>query len=74
MVQKTKAGEVNWIIETRGHVWEGTAAKEGALETWCERVSEARGGVWSVDAGAGLTRCAGFDLTRVRPMNALVSR
>ena len=27
-----------------------------------------------VDAGAELTRCAGFDLTRVRPMNALVSR
>ena len=28
----------------------------------------------TVDAGAELTRCAGFDLTRVRPMNALVSR
>ncbi len=27
-----------------------------------------------VDAGAELTRCAGFDLTSVRPMNALVSR
>ena len=27
-----------------------------------------------VDAGAELTRCAGFDLTRVRPMNVLVSR
>ena len=27
-----------------------------------------------VDAGAELTRCAGFVLTRVRPMNALVSR
>ena len=25
-----------------------------------------------VDAGAELTRCAGFDLIRVRPMNALV--
>ena len=27
-----------------------------------------------VDASADLTRCAGFDLIRVRPMNALVSR
>ena len=27
-----------------------------------------------VDAGAELTRSAGFGLTRVRPMNALVSR
>ena len=27
-----------------------------------------------VAAGADLTRCAGFGLTRVRPMNALVSR
>ncbi len=32
--------------------------------------------LWSacVDAGAELTRCAGFNLTRVRPMSALVSR
>ena len=29
---------------------------------------------YAVDAGAELTRCAGFDLTGVRPMNALVSR
>ena len=27
-----------------------------------------------VEAGAELTKCAGFDLTRVRPMNTLVSR
>jgi type III restriction enzyme len=26
VVQKTKAGEVNWIIETKGRVWEGTEA------------------------------------------------
>ena len=31
-------------------------------------------GMETVDAGAELTRCAGLDLTRVRPMNALVSR
>ena len=33
VVQKTKAGEVNWIIETKGRVWEGTTAKDEALES-----------------------------------------
>ncbi|HWQ39370.1 MAG TPA: DEAD/DEAH box helicase family protein [Burkholderiales bacterium] len=46
VVQKSKAGEVNWIIETKGRVWEGTAAKDEALKTWCERVSAATGAVW----------------------------
>jgi len=41
VVQNTKAGEVNWIIETKGRVWDGTAAKDEAIETWCERVSAA---------------------------------
>ncbi len=46
VVQKTKAGEVNWIIETKGRVWEGTAAKDEAIEDWCDRVSAATGVVW----------------------------
>jgi type III restriction enzyme len=46
VVQKTKAGEVNWIIETKGRVWEGTSAKDEALEMWCERVSLATGALW----------------------------
>jgi type III restriction enzyme len=46
VVQKTREGEVNWIIETKGRVWEGTAAKDDALTTWCERISAATGGVW----------------------------
>lgn len=46
VVQKTKAGEINWIIETKGRVWEGTAAKDEALKTWCERVSAATGATW----------------------------
>jgi type III restriction enzyme len=46
VVQKTKAGEVNWIIETKGRVWEGTAAKDDAIEDWCERVSAATGATW----------------------------
>ena len=46
VVQKTKAGEVNWIIETKGRVWEGTTAKDDALNTWCERVSAVTGTAW----------------------------
>src|SRR5437867_1176912 len=46
VVQKTKAGEVNWIIETKGRVWEGTAAKDDAIKDWCERVSAATGATW----------------------------
>ena len=46
IVQKTKLGEVNWIIETKGRVWEGTTAKDDALKTWCERISAATGASW----------------------------
>jgi type III restriction enzyme len=46
VVQKTAAGEVNWIIETKGRVWEGTAAKDEAIRDWCERISEATGTTW----------------------------
>ena len=46
VVQKTKAGEVNWIIETKGRVWEGTAAKDEALKDWCTRVSAPTRATW----------------------------
>jgi type III restriction enzyme len=46
VVQATKAGDVNWIIETKGRVWEGTAAKDDAIEHWCDRVSAATGVAW----------------------------
>ena len=46
VVQKTESGEVNWIIETKGRVWEGTEAKDQALTAWCERVSAVTGAVW----------------------------
>jgi len=45
-VQKTTAGEVNWILETKGRVWEGTAAKDGAIKEWCRRVSRVTGTSW----------------------------
>jgi type III restriction enzyme len=46
VVQKTHTGETNWVIETKGRVWEGTAAKDEALKTWCERVTAATGRTW----------------------------
>jgi type III restriction enzyme len=46
VVQKSREGEVNWIIETKGRVWEGTTAKDDALETWCSRVTAATGRTW----------------------------
>jgi type III restriction enzyme len=46
LVQKSADGEVNWIVETKGRVWEGTTAKDEAIQGWCERVSEATGSEW----------------------------
>ena len=45
-VQQTPDGEVHWIIETKGRVWEGTPAKDDAITEWCRRVSEQTGAVW----------------------------
>lgn len=46
VVQKTDKGEINWIIETKGRVWEGTEAKDEAIRDWCTRVSEQAGHKW----------------------------
>ena len=45
-VQKTREGEVNWIIETKGRVWEGTEEKDAAARDWCNRVSKLTGKTW----------------------------
>jgi len=46
VVQKTSSGEINWIIETKGRVWEETDAKDKKVKGWCKRVSEATGADW----------------------------
>ena len=46
VVQKTANGEVSWIIETKGRVWEGTEAKDAAMHDWCSRISEQIGQLW----------------------------
>ena len=45
-MQKADDQEVNWIIETKGRVWEGTRAKDEAIGSWCRRVSEQTGELW----------------------------
>ena len=45
-VQQANEGEVNWIIETKGRVWEDTLAKDAAISNWCENVSEQTGTRW----------------------------
>ena len=46
VVQEAEDGEVNWVIETKGRVWEGTAAKDDAISMWCERISAKSGTFW----------------------------
>jgi type III restriction enzyme len=46
VVQQTDDGEVNWIIETKGRVWEGTERKDAAVEYWCEQVSAQTDAAW----------------------------
>ena len=46
VVQETDDGEVHWIIETKGRVWEDTKAKDAAMRDWCERISEQTEQTW----------------------------
>jgi type III restriction enzyme len=46
VVQRAGEGEVNWIIETKGRVWEGTTAKDEAIRDWCARISDSIGRSW----------------------------
>jgi type III restriction enzyme len=46
VVQKTADGDVHWIIETKGRVWEGTEAKDAAIRDWCQRITGQTGRQW----------------------------
>lgn len=46
VVQRSGKKEVNWIIETKGRVWEGTTAKDEAIRGWCARISDSTGRTW----------------------------
>ena len=46
-VQRDMEGKtVNWIVETKGRVWEGTEEKDAAIRDWCRRVSAVTGNEW----------------------------
>ncbi len=47
VVQGSEGGEVNWIIETKGRVWDGTDQKDAAIRYWCEQVTDLSGDPWS---------------------------
>jgi type III restriction enzyme len=38
--RRSRGGEMSWIIETKGRVWEGTEAKDTAMQDWCARVNQ----------------------------------
>ena len=46
VVHRVGEEEVNWIIETKGRVWEGTTAKDEAIRDWCERISDSTRCMW----------------------------
>jgi hypothetical protein len=46
VVQWANGNEINWIVETKGRVWEDTEAKDTAIRHWCEEVSTATGIPW----------------------------
>ena len=46
VVQETTEGEVNWIVETKGRVWESTEIKDAAMKDWCNRVTAATLTTW----------------------------
>ncbi|HPD39627.1 MAG TPA: DEAD/DEAH box helicase family protein, partial [Mesotoga infera] len=45
-VQRTDQGLINWIIETKGRVWEDTIAKDHAIKEWCNRITKERKENW----------------------------
>jgi len=69
VVQKTSDGEVYWVIETKGRVWEGTTAKDRAMREWCERVTRLTGQIWRY-ARVNQTE---FDSTKARSLGQLLS-
>jgi len=46
VVQKLAKGEDNWVVETKGRVWEDTAAKDAAIGHWCDQVTKLSGKRW----------------------------
>jgi type III restriction enzyme len=70
VIQKTPQGEINWIIETKGRVWEGTEAKDEAIEDWCQRVSQQSGAQWRYER----INQRDFDKLKPKSLNELIEK
>jgi type III restriction enzyme len=70
VVQSTPAGEVCWIIETKGRVWEDTAVKDTAMDDWCKRITERTGQQWHFKR----VNQTAFDAKRASALAEVVSR
>jgi type III restriction enzyme len=46
VVEDVGKAEANWIVETKGRVWEGTDRKDAAIRHWCEQVTAGTGESW----------------------------
>lgn len=46
VVQRIGPAEDNWVVETKGRVWESTASKDAAMDHWCKQVAELTGARW----------------------------
>ena len=47
-VQKTKEGDINWIIETKGRIFDADQvhAKDAAITDWCDRIGKETKSSW----------------------------
>ena len=68
VVQSTDEGEINWFIETKGKVFEVSAAKDEVIRNWCERVIVATGSTWRY---ARINQIE-FDMGRAKVLEDLV--
>lgn len=69
VVQRSPDGDVHWIVETKGRVWEGTTAKDEAIRDWCDRISTATGTRWKYHRVDQVV----FDASKAKTFGALVS-
>ncbi len=46
VVQRFADAEDNWVVETKGRVWEDTLSKDAAIQHWCEGVTKLTGARW----------------------------
>lgn len=60
--------EINYIIETKGRIWEGTEAKDEAIRQWCVHMSQKTGKSWKF----GRINQIDFDTTKIRAFSDII--